>query len=76
MEKMFLQARFLVWTVKASISTRIEQPVGLIGTFFKAVDQHRRIVCGAAINDEIIYHPHLFLFTYRIYHVGQQYVKK
>lgn len=59
----FLQASLLVGAVETSVSPWREQPVGLIGAFLKTVYHHWGVVERAAINDEIIYHPHLLLLA-------------
>lgn len=61
--RVLLQARLLVGAVDTSVPPWREQPVGLIGAFLKTVYHHWGVVQGAAINDEIIYHPHLLLLA-------------
>lgn len=55
-----LQASLLVGTVEARVSSREEEPVGLIGTFVETVHNHRQVLQRAAVNNEVVYDPHLF----------------
>lgn len=56
-----LQASLLVGAVEAWVSSGKEKPVGLVGAFVKAVNYNWWVMQRAAIDDKIIYHPHLLL---------------